>query len=71
MPQIHKNRLTKLEPWMVEKLRDHMSEGWSMASFPAKFNIDYRFWPNIVRSSPELLELKKFYISEMNRKKTF
>jgi hypothetical protein len=56
---------------MPEKLRAHMAEGWSMASFPAKYNIDYRFWPNIVRSSAEMLEMKKHYISEMNRKKSF
>lgn len=71
MPQIHKGRLTKYESWMPEKLRAHMADGWSMASFPAKYNIDYKFWPNIVRSSPEMLELKKYYLAEMNKKKSY
>lgn len=63
--------IRRFHPWMVEALKTHLEEGWSLSTFPVKHNIDKPSWGGIIKKSDELLDIRQQYMKALHDKRRF
>lgn len=62
-------KLSKYEPWMLEKVIDHVNEGSSYGSFAAKHNINQVKWAIWTKERQDLRRVRDTYIKMQNEKR--
>lgn len=57
------------EPWMADRLREHVVSGYSVRSFPSFYNINQEFFSNWIRDIPDLRNINILYKQKKNFEK--
>lgn len=53
--------IDSFEPWMIDKVREHLEDGWSFSSFSGKYHITADRWARMPNDVPELKLIRDQY----------
>lgn len=63
MPVKEKRKRIEFQPWMVQALKDHIKEGWSVSCFAGRYNINPSNWLDLLSNNQQLNEIRDNYNS--------
>jgi hypothetical protein len=61
----------QFEPWMIDKLKEHLALGGSFNSFCGAANITMENWRAWVKASPELTQINIAYKTKIQEKRKY